>query len=153
MKHKILTIAALAAIPFMFSANAQARDYCREYTKTIRIGGKIEVGYGEACRRDGGVWEIVKLGGPEPAREKVRERIYDDLYDRDTRIVIVDRYYAPYGHYYKARRYYSSYYPRYYGHPHYSAFFYFSDNDRHDKMPAKHKRAHENAHKKYHKKH
>lgn len=70
MKYKFLAIAALAALPLAFPAQAQARDYCREYSVNISIGGALEAGYGQACRRDGGVWEIVRLAGPARAREK-----------------------------------------------------------------------------------
>lgn len=34
-------------------------DYCREYQTEIIVGGKIEEGYGTACRREDGSWEIV----------------------------------------------------------------------------------------------
>ena len=34
--------------------------YCREYTQTVRIGGKIEEAYGTACRQPDGSWEIIK---------------------------------------------------------------------------------------------
>lgn len=33
---------------------------CREYTQTIKIGSKTEEGFGTACRRSDGSWEIVK---------------------------------------------------------------------------------------------
>jgi len=33
---------------------------CREYTQVIKIGGKAEKGFGTACRRSDGSWEIVK---------------------------------------------------------------------------------------------
>lgn len=34
--------------------------YCREYTQTISVGGKVEKGYGRACRQPDGTWEIIK---------------------------------------------------------------------------------------------
>jgi len=33
---------------------------CREFQQTIRIGGKIEEGYGTACRQNDGSWKIVQ---------------------------------------------------------------------------------------------
>ncbi|MFI4983716.1 MAG: RT0821/Lpp0805 family surface protein [Rickettsiales bacterium] len=33
---------------------------CREYTQTISVGGKVEKGYGTACRQPDGSWEIIK---------------------------------------------------------------------------------------------
>ncbi len=35
-------------------------DYCREYQTEIIVGGKIEQGYGTACQRPDGSWEIVE---------------------------------------------------------------------------------------------
>ena len=34
--------------------------YCREYTQTVLIGGEEHKGYGTACRRPDGQWEIIK---------------------------------------------------------------------------------------------
>jgi surface antigen len=34
--------------------------YCREYTQTIRVGGRAEQGYGTACRQPDGSWRIVQ---------------------------------------------------------------------------------------------
>lgn len=33
--------------------------YCREFRQTIEIGGKLEEGYGTACRRPDGSWQIM----------------------------------------------------------------------------------------------
>ena len=33
--------------------------YCREFTQTIRVGGRTEEGYGTACRQPDGTWKIV----------------------------------------------------------------------------------------------
>lgn len=37
-----------------------AGEYCREYTHTIKIGGKEEKAYGRACRKPDGQWQIVR---------------------------------------------------------------------------------------------
>ena len=34
-------------------------EYCREFQQNIEIAGKTEQGYGTACRRPDGSWEIV----------------------------------------------------------------------------------------------
>ena len=34
-------------------------EYCREFQQDIQIGGQIERGYGTACRRPDGSWEII----------------------------------------------------------------------------------------------
>ncbi len=103
MKYKLTILATLAALPLLVPTQAQARDYCKNYTTTIRIGGKAEVGVGTACKRDRHVWEITRLQGSSRARERVQERIYESLYDDDVRITIVN-------HYDPRPRYRSSYY-------------------------------------------
>ena len=119
MSHKISLVAALVAIPLLFPAQAEAGERCKQYTKTIRINGELEIGYGRACQYDDGYWRIVKLSGPHKARERARERIYDDLYDelyhephRYTKKVVSYskpyRYYHAYdhGHYKRAKKHY-----------------------------------------------
>jgi len=39
---------------------ASSGSYCREYTQTINVGGKLEKGYGKACRKSDGTWQIVQ---------------------------------------------------------------------------------------------
>ena len=34
-------------------------QYCREYTQTIKVGGRTEQGHGTACRQPDGTWQIV----------------------------------------------------------------------------------------------
>ncbi len=36
-------------------------QYCREYTQSVNIGGRIEEAYGQACRQPDGTWKIAKL--------------------------------------------------------------------------------------------
>ncbi|WHQ46434.1 MAG: RT0821/Lpp0805 family surface protein [Candidatus Midichloria sp.] len=33
---------------------------CREYTQTVKIGGKTQEAFGHACRREDGAWEIIQ---------------------------------------------------------------------------------------------
>lgn len=33
-------------------------QYCREYTQTIKIGGKVQEGVGTACRNEDGSWQV-----------------------------------------------------------------------------------------------
>ncbi len=35
-------------------------QYCREYTQRVNVGGRIEEGYGTACRQPDGSWKIVQ---------------------------------------------------------------------------------------------
>ena len=39
---------------------AEGGRNCREYTQTIKVGGKTQEGFGKACRRNDGSWEIVQ---------------------------------------------------------------------------------------------
>ena len=61
-----LLLATLAA--WMLSPNAWAGDtpYCREFTQTISIGGKIQQGYGTSCRQPDGSWKIIRPLEPHP---------------------------------------------------------------------------------------
>lgn len=90
MKLRYLTLAALAAIPLLAAGEAQAShgEYCREFTKTIRIGGNIETGYGRACMMPDGSWQIVSTGGTLSPREIFPQEIHQ-------RIVYRDYHYAP----------------------------------------------------------
>ena len=36
----------------------QRGQYCREYTQTVNIGGKVQNAYGLACRQEDGSWKI-----------------------------------------------------------------------------------------------
>lgn len=35
-----------------------SNGYCREYQQTINVGGRVEKGYGKACRDSSGQWRI-----------------------------------------------------------------------------------------------
>lgn len=39
---------------------AEDEPYCREFTQTVTIGGKMQQGYGTACLQPDGSWEIQK---------------------------------------------------------------------------------------------
>lgn len=110
MIRKILFLTAMIAAPSFASSEARAADYCREYTKTVSVGGRAERAYGTACLRPDGSWEIVSLEGSNYARDKVRNTMYDDI-ERQTnyrdreRVVIREsyhrapRYYKPHHRY------------------------------------------------------
>ena len=111
MIRKIILLTAFVAVPFIGSTKtAQAEEYCREYTKTVSVGGRAEQAYGTACYRPDGSWEIVDLQGSDYARAKVRDVMYDDIersvnYNDRNRVVVVEhynstpRYYRPYARY------------------------------------------------------
>ena len=97
-----LVLAALCAHP----GQAKAGDYCREYTRTVVIGGRVHEAYGTACLGPDGAWRIadenlagnnavVVDGRPYPA-QNVTYVIHDGprtIYR--PRIQYVDYYYRP----------------------------------------------------------
>ncbi len=73
MEHIALKslLVASAIIYSSIPAAAESR-YCREYTKTITVGGKPqEQGYGTACMQPDGSWEIVSTNEAAPEPEYV----------------------------------------------------------------------------------
>lgn len=66
MTTKKLFLSAMAAAAFLSPLSiesAQAGEYCREYTKSIKVGGHRERGYGTACMQPDGSWMIVSARG------------------------------------------------------------------------------------------
>ncbi len=45
--------------PYKYYQTADG-TYCREYSQTITVGGKMEQAYGRACRQADGAWQIVQ---------------------------------------------------------------------------------------------
>jgi hypothetical protein len=95
-----VVMAGMLAVPLLIAEGAKASDYCREYTRTITIGGVRQSGYGTACYQPDGSWQIVSLEGANQARQAVRDDIRYDLVRADPQVVIVERavpvtYYAP----------------------------------------------------------
>ncbi len=43
--------------PSSYHQNAEGK-YCREYTQTITVGGRLQEGHGVACRQSDGSWKI-----------------------------------------------------------------------------------------------
>ncbi len=58
----IRTTLAIAALGFTTllagGAQAKASDYCREYTRTIFVGGIQQQAYGTACLEPDGAWRV-----------------------------------------------------------------------------------------------
>lgn len=125
---KKLILAGVALVPLFFVQAAEAREYCREYNKSIRVGGRVESGYGTACYQPDGSWMIVDSSGTVDP--------FDDLRRADPNVILVSErpvyytygpslrpvnYYRPAPHFYGRPRYYNS-----------GVSFYFGDWDRHD---------------------
>lgn len=141
MKTKYaLIIAAIAAVPLLYPDIAEAAK-CRQYSKTIRIDGKLELGVGSACQQRDGTWEIVSLRGLQPVQDRLYNDIHDDLYEDGYNVVIVNNYRTV------APRYYAPYYPRvsyYSAPPRYAYKHGYKNNNKH------HSNGKGNGHKKHH---
>lgn len=132
MKKSLLVIASFFLLPFAAPESAEAGEYCREYQRNIVVGNQIQTGYGKACRRPNGDWEIISTTpGFDPYEivpSDIRPRVvYSNVYYEPIpprQVVVVPAY-----NYYYPRQY---YHPRpHYSRPRSSSFvFNFGDNDR-----------------------
>jgi hypothetical protein len=128
--RKLLTAAIFAGAtlaPFAFSTPAEAAGYCREYQKSIYVGGDRESGYGTACLQPDGSWMIVSTRGSVDPFEELRN---------DNAIIYAQHQpvYYQYGPSYRPVTYYT-YVPRpvYRPRPQTTFFLSFGDNDRWDR--------------------
>lgn len=125
MKTKLFALAGMIAAPLLWAPAAQAQDYCREYQRSITVGGYVQNGYGTACYMPDGSWKIVNLEGPQQAQYAVREQIFNDFGQSAPPVVVVNNprpvvYYQPR--------------PVYRPTPVYSSFYFgFGNRDRHDR--------------------
>ena len=112
-----LGLVGLGAMPSQAMAYT-ARDYCREYTRTVTIGGRPEHAYGTACLQPDGQWLIVSEGG---------RAVYDRGRDSGpSRVIYIQDARKPYG-YYKHPSYKKDSH-RHHNHHHKKRY---DDNDRH----------------------
>lgn len=51
--------APIVAEPTSDVYRSRSGEYCREYQSTIRVGGRLERGYGTACLGEDGAWRVV----------------------------------------------------------------------------------------------
>lgn len=80
MTTRKLFLSAMAAAAFLSPLSieaAEAGEYCREYTKTIRVGDHRERGYGTACMQPDGSWMIVSARGAVDPFDDLRARGVD----------------------------------------------------------------------------
>ena len=59
MKQSFMILSSVIAVMVTGSHAFANEPYCREYTKSVTIGGNEEEVYGTACRQADGTWEIV----------------------------------------------------------------------------------------------
>ncbi|MCB1783133.1 MAG: hypothetical protein KDI13_03995 [Alphaproteobacteria bacterium] len=115
MKNKgiFLTALILGGVGLGFSEKAQAATdlVCREFTENIRIGGRIESGYGRACLQEDGSWRIVA-----PASAEYSEPDFDRAQYTPVRVVAYEDRRPHYVTVYERPR--VVYYPEYYWYDH-----------------------------------
>lgn len=62
MRMKLRGALILGALLAVFAVPGKAEagySYCREYTETVHIGGRMAQAYGTACMNPDGTWQIV----------------------------------------------------------------------------------------------
>lgn len=97
LKTAAWLLPALALLPFPAGADTVRRtvttvstqgdgEYCREYTRTIVIGGRKQQGYGTACMEPDGTWRIASAESGDQ-EEEYDERAEYRVDGRPVRIV------------------------------------------------------------------
>lgn len=128
MTFKKLALAGIFLAPLAFAQPAEAGEYCREYQKSIHVGGHIESGYGTACMQPDGSWMIVSTRGTVDP--------FDDL--RNQNVILVSDQSPVYYNYgpsyrpvtYYPRKHHRGYnHSRFYSNPGLSFSFIFDDDD------------------------
>jgi len=82
---KIKTIALGAAIlalsPLLSPSEAQARQMCRDYTKTSWVNGRLHTGTAQACTHDRRHWNVTSMRAPVEQRSVLVSMIERDVYN------------------------------------------------------------------------
>lgn len=71
---KICLAAGALFVPLAAADDAEAREFCREYQKSIIVNGRPERGYGTACKQEDGSWLIVSAEGNVDPFDALRAR-------------------------------------------------------------------------------
>lgn len=80
-------LSALAVFCAAPSSAKADQPYCREYTRTVWIGGQIREAYGTACLQPDGAWQSV---GERPAGPQYESRFETPYDPYDTQVIIRD---------------------------------------------------------------
>ncbi len=112
MTRSLSLFAGVLALGILAPASAQAAPYCREFTKDIVVGGRVQQGYGTACQQPDGSWQVVNEAVPDPIANSApiyAEPVYTAPVYNSAPVYVEPRYgyetyYAPY-----PRRNYSSF--------------------------------------------
>ncbi len=81
-------LAALISLGTPHAAKAQEESYCREYTRTVWIGGQARESYGTACLKPDGAWETVSERPQDLPFESRFEAPYDPDFDFSEPVVL-----------------------------------------------------------------
>lgn len=134
MRLKLPVIFAVIGLGLpLVSATAHADEpYCREYTRNVKVGGKLQESYGTACMKPDGSWEVQNaepvrtVTAPTIIREEVVTYVpyYRPAYRPNYTVITFgdrgrDRYHGHghshgYGHGYKRPYYYGNGYSHHY---------------------------------------
>lgn len=123
---KKLALAGIFLAPLAFAEPAEAREYCREYQKTITVGGRYESGYGTACMQPDGSWMIVETRGTVDPFDDLRRQNVVLVTDNRPVYYTYGPSYRPVTYYPRPRHYHNQYYGRNNG---LSLSFFFRDDD------------------------
>lgn len=73
-KKNIAALVALGLVSGFAGQSMAAEPYCREYTRTIKVGGEKQVGYGTACMQRDGTWRIVSEAEPVKVKKAKKKK-------------------------------------------------------------------------------
>lgn len=142
MRLKLPVIFAVIGLGLPLVAGAAHADepYCREYTRNVTVGGKLQESYGTACMKPDGAWEVQNsapaytqpsrvVTAPTIIREEVVTYVpyYRPTYRPNYTVINFDDYGRDrYWHKRPSRHHYHGYHG-YYGHTnHYSSGYSFN---------------------------
>lgn len=134
---RIFTLAGLSALVLCLGAGAaEARNECRDYTKSRYHYGVYQQGRAQACHMGGGYWQITSISGPQSLYDPLIEIVQRDVFNLGgVRLTLTSTNYAP--RYYYPPPAYVVYPPVQYNHGHY---------DKHDNRKHGHKNGYNNGH-------
>lgn len=81
IKYIALGAALLALSPFVSPSDAQARQMCRDYTKTSWVNGRLHTGTAQACSHDRRHWNVTSMRAPVEQHAYLISMIERDVYN------------------------------------------------------------------------
>lgn len=117
MRFKLPVIFAVIGLGLPLApATAHADEpYCREYTKNVKVGGKLQESYGTACMKPDGSWEVQNS---EPAYTQPSRVVTAPTIIREEMVTYVPYYRPAYRPNYTVITFGDRGRDRYYGHGH-----------------------------------